>query len=188
MTTRVILVSHGLTPWNFEGRIQGHTDVPLAPMGWEMARWLARQLARETLHAIYTSDLIRAVQTAFPTAREKSLEIFTDPRLREGRSILQERSPIYPTLAFSKEVETKADLLERMNAALSGIAGVHEGENLLVVSHGGGVDLFIRSLLERSGRDPDSFQGIRMALNRLIWVSGEWEMESLEKDHFLKLS
>lgn len=186
MTTRVILVSHGLTSWNLEARVQGHTDVPLAPLGWEMAQWLSRCLARETVHAIYTSDLIRAVQTALPTAREKSLSIVTDPRLREGRSVLQERSPVYPTRDFPKEIETKTDVLFRMKKALSEMATAHDGKTVLVVSHGGAMEIFIDWLLETSGRDPSAYQGIRTALNRLIRVSGEWEIECLEKDHFLK--
>ncbi|WP_022666207.1 histidine phosphatase family protein [Desulfospira joergensenii] len=186
MTTRVILVSHALTPWNLQGRVQGHTDVPLHPLGWEMARWLGRQLAGERVDAIYTSDLIRAVQTALPCARQKSIQIKTDIRLREGRSILQERSALYPTLDFSKEVETKTDLFLRMNKALSEIAGTHGGESLLVVSHAAAVDIFINALLEKSG-DTSLHKGTRMALNFLCRTPNGWQIDHLEKDHFLKV-
>ena len=148
MSTQLILVSHALTQWNVEGRIQGHTDVPLNRIGQKMARCLAKHLAPETIHAIYTSDLKRAYQTAVPTAKQKFLKIVPDIRLREGRSINQERSAIYPTLPYFKEVETKADLYLRTSAALSQIALSHDGQTVLVISHGGSLDIFITGLLE----------------------------------------
>lgn len=68
------------------------------------------------------SHLKRADQTAWPTAEQKFLKITQDIRLRERRSIKQERSVIYPTLPFLKEVETKTDLAARMVAVLCEIA------------------------------------------------------------------
>lgn len=75
MTMHLILVSHALTQWNVEGRIQGHTDVSLNGLGREMAEQPALRQVPEPLHAVYTSDLLRAVQTAVPTAEQKSLSI-----------------------------------------------------------------------------------------------------------------
>lgn len=168
------MVSHALTQWNIEGRIQGHTDVPLNYYGRKMAGWLAKRLTKENIQAVYTSDLKRAYQTAIPLAEEKFLKIIQDIRLREGRSIKQERSSIYPTLPFCKEVETKSDLLSRMKEVLSEIALVHNNKTVLVVSHGGSQEIFIKNILERSGNKQLQYQGIRMAVNRIKFDAKQW--------------
>lgn len=186
MTTQIILVSHALTQWNIEGRIQAHTDVPLNATGKKMARSLAARLEKETIHAIYTSDLKRAVQTAIPTAEQKNLEITQKIRLREGRSINQERSSIYPTLPFYKEVETETDLYLRMAAILSDIARSHDNQTILVVSHGGAIEFFINHILENTKETLIKYQGIRMALNRLCYDAGHWHCIHLNEDDFLK--
>ncbi|MCP4023638.1 MAG: histidine phosphatase family protein [Desulfobacteraceae bacterium] len=187
MATQFILVSHALTQWNIEGRIQGHTDVPLNHLGEKMSQWLANRLDRETIHAIYTSDLKRAYQTARPTAKQKSIPIIQDIRLREARTIFQERSGIYPILPFSKERETKDDLYYRMDESLSEIALSHDGQTVLVVSHGGSLDVFISRLLEKSRDKLLKYQGIRMALNRIRYDSGQWHCMQLDEDHFFNM-
>ncbi|MCK5165112.1 MAG: histidine phosphatase family protein [Desulfobacula sp.] len=185
MATQIILVSHALTQWNIEGRIQSHTDVPLNQSGRKMAVCLAKRLGRETIHAVYTSDLKRAYQTAGPTAEQKSLEIIQDIRLREGRSINQERSDTYPTLPFSMEVETKIDLYLRMTAALIQIARSHDDQTVLVVSHGGSLDIFINRILENTNENLLKYQGIRMALNRISYDTGRWHCIQLNENNFL---
>ncbi len=184
MTTRLILVSHAVTQWNIEGRIQGHTDVPLNRQGKKMAALLAERLSGEIIHAIYTSDLRRAVQTAEPVSKQKSLKMIQDVRLREGRSINQERSDTYPTLSFPVEVETKADLYCRAAEALTEIAMNHENQTILVVSHGGLLDIFITALLESSANKLLQYQGKRMALNQIKYDSGHWYCIKLNEDAF----
>ena len=187
MTTQLILVSHALTQWNIEGRIQGHTDVPLNHEGKNMAQCLAKRLAKETIHGIYTSDLKRAYQTAEPVAEQKSLSIIQEIGLREGRSLNQELSSAYPTLPFHKEVETEADLYLRMRGALSNIAKHHDNQTILVVSHGGALEFFIKYLLEKDTSPSIKYQGIRMALNRLQYKEGQWTIIHLNENEFLNL-
>lgn len=184
MSTQIILISHALTQWNIEGKIQGHTDVPLHPFGKKMAGWLADQLVSETIHAVYSSDLKRAYQTAWPTAEQKSLKIIQDIRLREGRTISQEQSKIYPTLHFAKEVETRSDLCIRMSAVLSEVALTHINQTVLVVSHAGSLDVFITNLLEKSEEKSLKYRGIRMALNRIRYDAGNWHCVSLNEKPF----
>ncbi|MCP4672557.1 MAG: histidine phosphatase family protein [Desulfobacula sp.] len=185
MTTHLILVSHGITQWNEEGRIQCHTDVPLNHNGRKMAECLAKKLSRETIHAIYTSDLKRAIQTADPTAQEKSLEIIKDIRLREGRSIYQERSNTYPTLPFSKEFETEVDLLLRMESVISRIARSHDNQTVLIVSHAGALGLFINKILDDTKNNLSRYRGIRTALNKIDYNAGVWHCISLNEAKFL---
>ncbi len=186
MTTQFILVSHALTQWNIDGKIQGHTDVPLNNAGKKMALSLAKRLEKDTIHAIYTSDLKRAYQTAKPIAEQKSLDINQRIRLREGRSINQERSSIYPTLPFPKEVETQKDLCQRMDSIISDIALSHDNQTILVVSHGGSLEIFINHILEKTNEAGIKYKGIRMALNRIQYKNGQLFCIHLNEDDFLK--
>ena len=185
MTTRLILVSHGITKWNEEGRIQGHTDVPLNQTGKTMDQLLAKRMDTENIHAIYTSDLKRAWQTGIPTAKKKSLKIIQDIRLREGRSIKQERSKIYPTLPFYKDVEIEADLLSRIKIVLSEIARSHNNKQVLVVSHGGALEIFINKILEDTNDNLLKYRGIRTALNHINYDAGVWYCVNLNENKFL---
>ena len=81
--TRIMLARHGETDWNREGRWQGHSDQPLNATGIAQAQALARRLAGEEIAALYTSDLLRAAQTAAEVTRTTGLEAILTPRLRE---------------------------------------------------------------------------------------------------------
>lgn len=81
--TRLILVRHGETDWNVEGRYQGHSDVPLNARGRAQAARLAEALRGSDIRAIYSSDLARARETAEALAHATRLAVQHDPRLRE---------------------------------------------------------------------------------------------------------
>ncbi|MGH7046657.1 MAG: histidine phosphatase family protein [Stellaceae bacterium] len=79
----LFLFRHGETDWNREGRLQGHTDVPLNPTGLAQAEELARRLRPHRLDAVLSSDLSRALTTARIVAEALGLPLATDPGLRE---------------------------------------------------------------------------------------------------------
>ena len=81
--TRIIAVRHGETAWNVETRMQGQLDIPLNEKGrWQAAR-VAAALAEEALDAIYSSDLLRASQTADALSHAQALPLVVDRGLRE---------------------------------------------------------------------------------------------------------
>ncbi len=82
-TTKVLLVRHGQSEGNAERRFGGHTATPLSALGQEQAEATARALGGEGLTAIYSSDLLRALQTAAPLARQTGLEIVRTEAFRE---------------------------------------------------------------------------------------------------------
>ena len=66
-TKRLILIRHGETAWNAEGRIQGMLDVPLNELGFQQAKVVADELARSIdVASIVCSDLVRTRETAKP--------------------------------------------------------------------------------------------------------------------------
>ena len=80
---RLIVVRHGETLYNAQGRITGHTDIPLSALGERQAAALGKRLAAEPLAAIVASDLQRARVTAQAIARHHKLPVQEDADLRE---------------------------------------------------------------------------------------------------------
>jgi broad specificity phosphatase PhoE len=151
--TELLLVRHGETDWNRDGRFQGHADTPLNDAGREQARALADELAGDRIDLVYTSDLLRARETAEIVARRLDADVVARSELREidvGEwegltwSEIEER---YPEGARTwhehgygwKSGETYDQLGERIIAALRRIAADHPDRRVLVVGHGGTV-------------------------------------------------
>ncbi|HEX9617128.1 MAG TPA: histidine phosphatase family protein [Anaerolineales bacterium] len=150
--TRLILIRHGETDWNAEGRWQGHADVPLNSRGHAQAEEIARSLAGEKIDAIYVSDLRRTEQTAEPLARAQGLEVRVDQRLREidqgewqGLVISEIQSRYADEFRQRRENplevappggETALQVRERVLAAVQDILSAHPGQTVAIVSHG----------------------------------------------------
>jgi 2,3-bisphosphoglycerate-dependent phosphoglycerate mutase len=121
--TTLLLVRHGETDWNADGRLQGHTDRPLSDYGRRQARELGDQLkdeerADEQLEAIYSSDLA-------PDLREKDWGTW------EGLTAVERDRVEFVG-------ETTEAHQERILRALRRIAERHPGDRrVLVVTHGG---------------------------------------------------
>jgi probable phosphoglycerate mutase len=81
--THIVLIRHGQSQGNAEGRFGGHTDTPLSPLGRKQAAATATALANETFNAIYSSDLPRAIETASPLAQLTGVEIQPAEAFRE---------------------------------------------------------------------------------------------------------
>lgn len=79
----IILIRHGLTLWNLEGRLQGISDTELAPEGLQQAKLLAEKFPFDKVDAIYSSDLSRAKNTAQFLADKFNLPVQTTAGLRE---------------------------------------------------------------------------------------------------------
>ena len=80
---KLIIVRHGQTRWNHEKRALGHTDIELNDEGKRQAQALALALKGETLAAIYSSPLTRALDTARAIASFHQLEVRVDPAFIE---------------------------------------------------------------------------------------------------------
>jgi broad specificity phosphatase PhoE len=154
MTSTLLLVRHGETDWNREGRVQGHSDVPLNDTGRAQARALAARLAAERVDAVYSSDLRRARDTAQEVARASGHTVTTTPHLREKHFGSWEGLTRDEILSGDPDAlsgpwgdgETRDEMADRVLHALRGIAARHEGETVVVVSHGGPLRAVQRTL------------------------------------------
>ncbi|MDI6827559.1 MAG: alpha-ribazole phosphatase [Armatimonadota bacterium] len=156
---RIILVRHGETIYNLERRYQGHTDVELTELGRKQALRTAERLSKEHISAIYSSDLIRANETAKLIAKFHNLSVQTDKRLREcafgdweGLTVdeIRERYPELYANYQRDSVQHRApngerleSLLERVSQVADWIAEKHRDENVVLVGHGGTIHAFI---------------------------------------------
>lgn len=159
--TEMILIRHGETDWNRQLRFQGHIDIGLNDVGFEQARRLGRRLAGETAHRVYASDLLRARQTAEPVGQGLRLDVIGDAALREqsfGRmegltveEIKSNHAQAWEAwLRFHEdygmpEGETTRQFHARVMDALHRLAAAHPGETLVVVTHGGVLDMVYRT-------------------------------------------
>jgi probable phosphoglycerate mutase len=138
--TSLLLVRHGETDWNADGRLQGQTDRPLSDFGRRQAQQLADELAEEKLEAIYSSDLSRARETAEIVGERLGLPVVLDPGLREKDWGTWEGLTAIERDRVEFVGESTAAHQDRILQALRRIAGLHPGEGrVLVVTHGGSV-------------------------------------------------
>ncbi|GIW60610.1 MAG: alpha-ribazole phosphatase [Patescibacteria group bacterium] len=158
MSTKILLVRHGETDWNVIHRFQGSSDVPLNDTGREQAQKLALRLSSETFDAIYSSDLLRAAETAQIIAQQP---IIYDARLREihfgvfeGLTFteIMEQYPHEWDLwrkrqAPPPEGEEIADVATRVQVFLEDILTQHSEQKILIVTHGGIIGMIATQLL-----------------------------------------
>ena len=162
-TTRILVARHGETEWNRLGRWQGHADPPLNDTGRAQAEALAAQLGGDGVTAIYSSDLKRASETAHIVGDRLGLAVTEDPALREidvgswsglTRDEVREQFPDGFARWLAGEIghdgETREELGARVIPAVESIARAHQGELVLVVTHGGA----IRAIRRHAAGDP----------------------------------
>jgi broad specificity phosphatase PhoE len=135
----LLLVRHGETDWNAEGRLQGHTDRPLNPYGREQAKALAERLDGDGIGAVYASDLSRARETAEIVGERLGLTVVIDPDLREKNwgnweGLIGSERDLIDFVGETTEAHS-----ERIIRAVKRIAERHPDERVLVVTHGGSV-------------------------------------------------
>jgi broad specificity phosphatase PhoE len=135
--TTLLLVRHGETDWNADGRLQGQTDRPLTDYGRRQSTQLAAKLADEKLEAIYASDLARARETAEIVAERLRLPVMLDPDLREKDWGTWEGLTAVERDRVEFVGESTEAHQERTMRALRRIAEHHPGGRILVVTHGG---------------------------------------------------
>jgi probable phosphoglycerate mutase len=186
--TRILAIRHGETAWNVDTRIQGHIDIPLNDTGLQQARWLAKALAeRDQVNAIYASDLLRAHVTAQTIAQAVGQSVTAHPGLRErhfgdfqGRTFTEIEAELpdhahhwrkrTPDWAPPGAGESLMTLRERVLATVDELAARHVGEQIVLVAHGGVMDVLYRAATRLDVQAPRTWQLPNTAVNRLLWT------------------
>lgn len=157
----LLLVRHGQTEWNEQGRYIGWQEVGLNDAGRRQAEALARHLDCRSIDVIYASDLKRAAETAAAIGQKLDLSITNDPRLREASfGVLEGLTFDEAQVQFPKMIaswladgdrppagaESFSDFGTRVDSFLQHLKDGHDDHKVLVVSHGG----VIREILRQS--------------------------------------
>lgn len=188
MTRTLVLLRHGRTAWNAEGRAQGHTDVPLDEVGRAQARATAPVIAALAPVFVRSSDLARAAETADVLADACGLPVARDPRLREydvgqrAGLTMAEFAAAFPdaharwaaaggSFEHADSVagaESSADVLRRVVPALhEAMAALAPGETGVVVGHGAALRVALLALLDWDGSASSSLR----ALDNCGWAT-----------------
>ena len=165
--TRLLLVRHGQSTWNDEGRIQGQLDPPLSELGREQARRLAERLAGARFAGFYCSDLTRCRETAAAIAEKIGLEPVPSAQLREvalgaweGLTAADiaarypgewERWRSTPSWDSVPESEGAARFETRVRGVIADLFDRHAHGDVLVVTHGGVIQVALGDVVGRTG-------------------------------------
>lgn len=192
--TRICLVRHGETDWNAERRFQGHLDIGLNATGLAQAKGLARMLEEHCFAAVYASDLLRARQTAAAVAQVLQAQVCLLPELRERhygvfQALTYDEARSQHPAAYRRFEgrdpsfaphggESLESFAQRVMRCLTQIANRHGGEEVLVVAHGGVLDIARRAATGMDLMAPRDFTIVNAALNWLEFEQDGWRLLS----------
>ena len=166
--TTLLVIRHGQSVANLEDKFAGFSDFDLTDLGRKQAELAAEYIKKHyKVDAVYASDLLRAYNTALPTARAFGLEINKSEALREvyaGRWEGMKYSDINKTEgdifgkwfgdyvnAYCPEGESVTDVCRRVWPETKRIVEAHEGETIVIASHANPV-WAIRELTQKEGK------------------------------------
>jgi probable phosphoglycerate mutase len=184
--TRVIAIRHGETAWNVATRLQGHLDIELNTKGVWQAAQAAQALASEPIDAVYSSDLLRAWQTANAIAHATNAPLVANPGLRErGFGIFEGRTYAEIELEWPEQSvhwrkrvpdwappggESLVAMRERVTNTVNALAAQHVGGQIVLVAHGGVMDILYRLATGQELQAPRAWHLGNAAINRLLWT------------------
>lgn len=185
--TRIIAIRHGETSWNVDARIQGHLDIPLNDIGLWQAQRAGAALAGESLDAIYSSDLQRALVTAQAISHSTQCPVRPDTGLRErcfgsfeGRTFqdIEAENPEQalrwrkrdPDFVPEGGGESLNMLRGRIQHTVDRLAAQYLGGQIALVAHGGVMDILYRLATRQGLQAPRTWELGNAAINRLLWT------------------
>ena len=190
--TRICMVRHGETAWNAEGRVQGQLDIPLNEVGRAQARATAEALAGHDFTAIYCSDLTRVRQTCEPSAKKLALPVTYLPELRERHYGMfetltyvevREKFPEQYARFRDKDPdfdfeggETLRGFNDRSLKVVADIIARHAGEQILVFTHGGVLEMVYRHARAVGLSSQRDFEIPNAGINWIEVTAEEWKV------------
>ncbi len=185
--TELLVIRHGETDWNRQHRFQGQIDVPLNDNGLAQAGRLGRRLVDEPVDVLISSDLQRARSTAEAVTQACGLQAQIDPLWREQGFGMLEGLDV-PTIrsrhadlwsswtrhdadyALPGGGESNATFHARVMRALQAVLLAHAGRRVVVVTHGGVLDMLWRTAHALPLHGARVCDIPNTGINRLRWV------------------
>lgn len=197
---KLCLIRHGETAWNAEGRLQGWTDIPLNATGRAQAAATGRALAGIRFDAVFSSPLQRALHTAQAIVGSQPIRQEADLRERHfgqlqglTRAEIAAQHPAVQAALNSRRPdyqppggESLQAFAARVGAVLQRLHAQHaEGEQLLVVAHGGVLDIAVRLASAQDLDSPRRHPLPNAAINWLQRTPRGWRVEAWGLDGHL---
>ena len=183
--TEIILIRHGETEWNSQQRMQGHSNSDLSSVGQAQIQALGQWMKNVPFDHIYSSDSLRAKQTAEAITQFSGHELKIDLRLREKNlgvfegltsEEARERHPevfrLFKTSGSKyviDEGESTQQLQDRALEIVEEIRIKHPEERVLLVTHGGFIRVVMKHSLGLSLETPTRFLIRNTGVFRLVW-------------------
>ena len=198
---QVVLVRHGATDWNLQWRCQGSTDRDLSDVGVRQAKQIAELLSEEEIHAVYSSHLRRARQTAERISQPHNLPVLIEQEVREldhgeleGLTFNEIKANYADFLVRWRSEpaeicvpggERLADVAERAWNGLNQIVQRHaDAERILVVSH----NFPILGIVCRvSGTHLNQYRTFHLdpcGITRLKYDGGDWDLTEVNSREY----
>lgn len=190
----LIMVRHGETPWNYDKRIVGHTEIGLNETGHRQAAGIAETLREEKISAIYSSPLMRARETAGYINNIHKLDIGYVDELKEfdagdlnGLTLeeVKQRYGDFFDMWMEGEPdmkmpggESKNDLKNRVLPAMRRIIDKHQTETVVVVSH---TMIILTILNDALGMNPVDFRRLRLTVGSITVLNYTGNVATLSK-------
>ena len=172
--TDIYFVRHAESFGNLTRRVYGWYDGLVTPKGYEQIETLKERFGDIKIDAVYSSDLLRACETAKAIYEPKGLPLIKEPAFREiGFGKWEDRPWGELILTSGKEYdawqtnpldfkvegsETYQDVYTRARGALSKVISENEGKSVAIVSHGAAIRMLIHAL-----RNNDDLAGVETA-------------------------
>lgn len=202
METTIYLVRHGETNWNRERRFQGQMDIPLNHLGELQAKKLAERLhlIQLQLDAIYSSDLIRAKNTAEIIADYYNMTVNINLDLREryfgffeGRNLdeIKDKFPDYNILRAEQNnpynIEPFDTFCKRIYDAIFKIALDNVNNNILIVSHGAAINAFLNVISNGSiGTGITKISNTSVTTLKFSHLKSSWDIVDVNDDSHIE--
>lgn len=194
-TTRFCCIRHGETAWNTQRRLQGQLDIGLNDNGESQARAAGRWLARQGgIDHLYASDLSRAWRTAEHIGAALGLQPRPAPELRERRygifeGLTYAEARVTHPGPYARHEAREPDFVipggeslrqfhDRVTGRLCQLASEHGGQTLVLVMHGGVLDIINRFARGNPLDTPRDFLIPNAGLNWISHGPGGWQLES----------
>lgn len=193
LATKIIVIRHGETTWNLDGRFQGYGDSPLTEKGVAQAQAVGKRMKKVPFDFLYSSDLTRAHRTAQCIAAETQHEIRLDTRLRERNlGIFQGKTraefiAAYPDVfaAYQADLldyvipegESFRQCYQRCISCFEELAQQHVGKTVVMVTHGGILANLLKHTLKIPLEAPRNFHVWNASLNIFSYSQSGWSLE-----------
>ncbi len=196
MATSIYLIRHGESRANYEKRFLGHGDWDLTENGYKQAECAAAFFKDKNVDAVYSSDLQRARHTAEAVARSKGLSVATSRRIREvnggawefktfeeieqndndGLWDIWRKMEIADVMTSGGESAT--EVLVRVYSKLEEIARAHDGQNIVVASHGMAIRVMMHFLKYKTlSRMYNTPWVANASITKLVYEDGKFSIE-----------